>query len=55
MNLLIIGAVAGGLSGAAGYFLAEKIHGKERIEAIYPAYAAALFIALVIISRFVVI
>lgn len=53
MNLLMLGAVAGGVSGAAGYFIAGKFHDEEKIETIYPMYAAALFIAIVIASRFI--
>lgn len=53
MGLLMLGAVAGGVSGAAGYFIAERFHDEEKIETIYPMYAAALFIAIVIASRFI--
>ena len=54
MNLLMLGALAGGVSGAAGYFVAERFHDQEKIDTIYPMYAAAFFIAIVIASRFTV-
>lgn len=52
MGLLLIGAVAGGFSGAAGYLIAGKIHGKEKIEMIYPAYAALCFAAIILAAKF---
>lgn len=43
MNYLMIGAVAGGVSGAFGHFLAGKVHGDEKGQKIYPVYSATFF------------
>lgn len=43
MNYYMIGAVAGGLSGAFGHFLAGKFHGEEKGQKIYPVYSATFF------------
>lgn len=43
MNYLMIGAVAGGLSGALGHFFAGKFHGDEKGQKIYPVYSATFF------------
>lgn len=51
MNIVMIGAVAGGVSGAVGYFLAGKFHGDEKGTQIYPIYAVALFGIAVLASR----
>ena len=43
MNYLMIGAIAGGVSGAFGHFLAGKVHGEEKGQKIYPAYSVTFF------------
>ena len=43
MNLIFIGALAGGLSGALGFLIAGKFHGTEKREHIYPLYSATFF------------
>jgi hypothetical protein len=39
----MLGAIAGGVSGAVGYFIAGKFHGDEKVTQIYPIYAVILF------------
>ena len=51
MNLLLMGALAGGLSGAFGHFLAGKLHGPQKGEKIYPLYAATFFGLIVLATR----
>lgn len=53
MNIVMIGAVAGGVSGAVGYFLAGKFHGAEKVNQIYPLYAVSLFAIAVVASRLI--
>jgi hypothetical protein len=53
MTLVMIGAVAGGVSGAAGYFVAGKFHGEEKVETLYPLYAAALFVVMVVATKLI--
>jgi hypothetical protein len=53
MTLVMLGAVAGGVSGAAGYFVAGKIHKEEKAESLYPLYAAALFVVMVVASKLI--
>ncbi len=53
MNYLMIGAVAGGISGAAGHFLAGKFHGDEKGEKIYPVYSATFFGLMVLGAKLV--
>ena len=48
----MLGALAGGVSGAFGYLLAGKFHGLEKGEKIYPAYALTLFVALLMAAKF---
>lgn len=55
MNLILIGALAGGFSGAFGFFLAGKLHGTEKGERIYPLYAATFFGLLVLSAKFLTI
>ena len=43
MNYLMIGALAGGVSGAIGHFLAGKVHGDEKGQQIYPFYSVTFF------------
>lgn len=45
----MLGALAGGVSGAFGFFLAGKFHGKEAGETLYPLYAATFF-GLIVLS-----
>ena len=52
MNIVILGAMAGGISGAVGYFLAGKVHGSEKGNELYPLYAVALFCTAVLINKF---
>ena len=54
MNLLMLGAVAGGVSGAAGFFLAGRFHGEEKGEKIYPLYALSFFGLMILAARLVV-
>ncbi|MBC7714230.1 MAG: hypothetical protein H7177_12880 [Rhizobacter sp.] len=51
-NVILLGALGGGMSGAAGYFLAEKVHGNEKVNDLYPVYAVILFGLVVIASKF---
>lgn len=51
----MIGAVAGGVSGAAGFFLAGRFHGEEQGEKLYPIYSLALFGMMILASRLVVV
>ena len=51
MNILLIGALAGGLSGAFGHFLAGKFHGPQNGEKIYPLYAATFFGLMVLTAK----
>ena len=51
MNVVMIGAVAGGVSGAIGYFLAGKVHGTEKGNQIYPLYSVVLFGMVVTASK----
>lgn len=51
MNYLLVGAVAGGVSGAIGYFLAGKVHGVEKGQKIYPMYSATFFGVMVLASK----
>jgi hypothetical protein len=53
MNYLLIGAVAGGVSGAFGHFLAGKVHGEEKGQKIYPAYSATFFGLMVLGSKLI--
>ncbi|MEA9358180.1 hypothetical protein SHI21_18240 [Bacteriovorax sp. PP10] len=53
MNNLMIGAVAGGLSGAVGHFLAGKFHGNEKGQKIYPVYSATFFGLMVLGAKFI--
>ena len=50
---LLLGAVAGGLSGAFGHFLAGKFHGDEKGERVYPLYAAIFFGLMVLTAKVV--
>jgi hypothetical protein len=52
MNVLMLGAVAGGFSGAFGYFLAGRVHGEEKVETLYPVYAVIFFGAMVAAAKF---
>jgi hypothetical protein len=54
MNLVMLGALAGGVSGAAGYFLAGKFHEEEKIETLYPVYAIVFFCTIIISAKFLV-
>lgn len=47
MNLILLGALAGGCSGALGHLAASKIHEKDLAERIYPLYAFIFFAILV--------
>ncbi len=51
MELLLVGAIAGGASGALGYFTASKFHQKDLVERIYPIYSLIFFVALVVGAR----
>ncbi len=51
MNIVMIGAVAGGISGAVGFFFASKVHGDEKGNQLYPIYAVTIFAALVLTSK----
>lgn len=53
MNSLMIGAVAGGLSGAFGHFIAGKFHGEDKGEKIYPIYAASFFGLIVLAAKLI--
>lgn len=48
----MLGALAGGFSGAFGYFLAGKFHGNEKGETLYPVYAVAFFGIMVTAAKF---
>ena len=54
MNLLMLGALAGGFSGAFGFFLAKKFHGSDKAESHYPIYAASFFGLIVLAAKFLV-
>lgn len=47
----MLGAMAGGVSGAAGYFFADKVHGSEKVNQIYPVYAVIFFGLVVQVSK----
>ncbi len=51
MNIILIGALAGGFAGAFGFFLAGKVHGNEKGEQLYPLYAATFFGLLVLSAK----
>lgn len=51
MNYLMIGALAGGVSGAFGHFLAGKVHGDEKGQKIYPVYSVTFFGIMVFASK----
>lgn len=51
MELLLVGALAGGASGALGYFTASKFHQKDLVERIYPLYSLIFFVTLVVGAR----
>ena len=53
MNLLMLGALAGGFSGAVGFFLAGRFHGEEKGGKIYPVYAVSFFGLMVMAAKFV--
>ena len=53
MNLLMLGAVAGGFSGAFGYLVADKIHGEEKVKTIYPVYAVSLFGLMILATKLI--
>lgn len=53
MNLLVLGALAGGLSGAIGFFLAGRFHGEEKGEKLYPVYSASFFGLMILASKFI--
>ena len=53
MNYLVIGAVAGGVSGAIGHFLAGKVHGDEKGQKVYPMYSATFFGMMVLASKII--
>ena len=55
MNYLMIGALAGGVSGAFGHFLAGKVHGNEKGEQIYPVYSVTFFGIMILASKFITI
>ena len=48
MDIVLIGALAGAVSGAIGYFLAGKFHGNEQGIKIYPLYSVTLFSTIVL-------
>nr|BDT28351.1 hypothetical protein BHI3_18170 [Bacteriovorax sp. HI3] len=52
MNLLMLGALAGGFSGAFGFFLAGKFHGNDKGERLYPIYSATFFGLIVLATKF---
>ncbi|TDP52164.1 hypothetical protein C8D79_2814 [Bacteriovorax stolpii] len=52
MNLLMLGALAGGFSGAFGFFLAGKFHGNDKGEKLYPIYSATFFGLIVLATKF---
>ena len=51
MELILLGALAGGCSGALGHLTASKIHEKEKAEKIYPLYALVFFSILVVCAQ----
>lgn len=46
MTNIIVGAIAGGVAGAVGYFLANKFHNKEKAKTLYVVYMMAIFFPL---------
>lgn len=46
MTNIIIGAIAGGVAGAVGYFLANKFHNKDKAKTLYVVYMMAIFFPL---------
>lgn len=52
MNILMLGALAGGFSGAFGFFLAGKFHGNDKGEKLYPIYSATFFGLIVLATKF---
>ena len=53
MNLLVLGALAGGLSGAVGFFLAGRVHGEEKGEKLYPVYSVSFFGIMILAAKFI--
>lgn len=49
MDKVLMSGLMGGASGAMGFALAQKIHGKDVGEKCYPLYALALFCTLQIL------
>jgi hypothetical protein len=52
-NIILIGAMAGGASGAVGYFLAGKVHGDEKINQLYPLYSVIFFGLFVLATKLI--
>lgn len=48
----MLGALAGGVSGAFGFFLAGKFHGNDKGERLYPIYSATFFGLIVLATKF---
>lgn len=48
----MLGALAGALSGALGFYLAGKFHGNEKGAKIYPLYSATFYGLIVLTTRF---
>lgn len=49
----MIGALAGGVSGAFGHFLAGKFHGDEKGQKLYPVYSVTCFGLMILGSKFI--
>ena len=47
MEQILLGAIAGGFSGALGHFTAGKIHDKDKAQKIYPIYSSIIFVILI--------
>lgn len=51
MNIVLIGAVAGAVSGAIGYFIASKFHGNDLGTKIYPLYSVTMFSTIILVFK----
>ncbi len=47
----MLGALAGGFSGAFGFFLAGKFHGSDKGESLYPIYSVTFFALIVVTAK----
>lgn len=54
MDIVLMSGIAGAISGASGYLLAEKIHHEEMLHRIYPIYALIIFAVIITGYRLII-